>query len=474
MENKTENEKKCIELFNYLPLSIFLMENVFDWNILNFLNSQFEAILKDLNEFYEKKDIIYINSLMINNKINNIDDLIPISISKKEFINNIKSVSLKYFSYQIKGELVELFYTFIYIKKILNFEINYLLSLKTIRNDFSKLKGGVFEELIKHKFILDKDKLQVDGFIKVNKIINMILVDEYKYINIEEIKKKNCIFIFQEDNNEEDYDFAILYPQSKEIILMQSKYKLQYKEVKHITYFSSKNKVKIIKDTLKKFNINIEKIYVLYVSSVEHNEKDNAFNILNNRKVNCLFYNITSDFFTSNYKNNITDYKSLSTQIYPKVEEYISQNFVKRKRFNQSLITTLKRIQNERQKLIIAELDEEYQEFINFLLLKGINSSLMKHFGNFYNKQMAPVEFPILTFNFYAIFFKPKTSKKIDYTKDLILEYEENNLIHYYDIQHGKESTINLETLLKEYCLIVGIWIDNKEIKLQEEEEEEE
>jgi len=320
---------------------------------------------------------------------------------------------------------------------------------------------------------LDKDKLQVDGFIKVNKIINMILVNEYKYINIGEIKKKNCIFIFQEDNNGEDYDFAILYPQSKEIILMQSKYKLQYKEVKHITYFSSKNKVKIIKDTLQKFNIDIEKIYILYVSSVEYNDKDNAFNILNNRKVNCLFYNITSDYFTSNFKNNITDYKTLSGQIYPKEEEYISQNYEKGKRFNQSLTATLKRLQEDRKKLMIAALEKEYRDFIDFLHLKGVNSSLMKHFGRFYNKQMAPVEFPILTFNFYSIFFKPKISKEIDYTKDLYLEYEENNLIHYYDIQHGKETKINLETLLKEYCLIVGIWIDNNEIKLEEEEEEE-
>ena len=54
----------------------------------------------------------------------------------------------------------------------------------------------------------------------------MELDKNYKNINIEDIKQKECVFIIQSIFNDKDYDFAILYPKKGEIILIQAKYKI--------------------------------------------------------------------------------------------------------------------------------------------------------------------------------------------------------------------------------------------------------
>ena len=310
IKDKSEENKKCIEMFNYLPFSIFLMENAFNWNVLDFLNSQFWIVLKQLHSFYQIHRIDYMSKLKDNKCINNFGDINTISINKKDFIDNIKDISLKFISYEINSDFVRLFYTFKYIKDIFDFEINYLLSKETFLKNFERfMHGGEFEKLIQHKFILEKNNYNIDGFIKVNKIVNMKLEEEYRLINNKEISQKNCIFISQLITEGEDYDFAILYPKNGEIILIQSKYKLSNKNVKNINYYISK--IGIIKDALENLDIKVKKIYILYISSVEYNTK-NVFKILNNKNINCLFLNVKQNYFTSDFKNNITDFKSLS------------------------------------------------------------------------------------------------------------------------------------------------------------------
>ena len=124
IKDKSEENKKCIEMFNYLPFSIFLMENAFNWNVLDFLNSQFWIVLKQLHSFYQIHRIDYMSKLKDNKCINNFGDINTISINKKDFIDNIKDISLKFISYEINSDFVRLFYTFKYIKDIFDFDIN--------------------------------------------------------------------------------------------------------------------------------------------------------------------------------------------------------------------------------------------------------------------------------------------------------------------------------------------------------------
>ena len=468
--DKSPNIQNCIKLFNFIPLSIFLLENIFNWNILDFLNSQFWIVLKQLSEFYEKNIIDFISKLKDENKINSFDDIIKKEINKKDFIDNIKDISLKYISFEIQSEIAKLYYAFNYVKYILEFEIEYIFSKKSILSKCEKyIKGGDFEKIIRHKFILEKNELKIDGFIAVNKIVNMILEDEYKFIKNEELQKKNCIFIWQTQQSGEYYDFAFLYPKINEIILAQAKYKITYDNVKEISFYSNREKVKTILNALEKLEIKVNKIFILYLSSVEFNTKE-AFKVLEKKKINCLFYNITKNIFTSNFKNDTKDFKSLSSEIYPKVKEYKAQYYEKSKRFEQVLLPAIKRIQKERKKENEGKLKEEYTNFINFLKSKNIKNELLEHLGKFYCRLEGSIEFPILSFTYYLFFFKLKLGHQINYDDELFIVHEENNKLFYYDVKNQIESKMQIEKLISNFNLIIGFWKTNIGLDLEEEE----
>lgn len=460
LSGKKEEEKKCIEMFNYNPLSIFLMENVFNWNILDFLNAQFWIILKQLDDFYNIKNITFINYLLENNLINSTDCINGKGINKEKFIKNINNISLKYITYIFEDEIAYLYYSFNYVKNVLIFERKYIMDrINIINENVEHVRGEQFENIIKHKFILDKDIMQIDGFITVNEIAKMNLVNEYEKINIKELKEKNSIFIYQLKANGEDYDMAVLYPKNEEIILIQVKYKLSMSNVNNLNYYSEKKKIKIIKDALKKLDIDAKKIYILYISSVNFNDKREAFNILKKRKINCLFYNIKLDSFSVNFENIFDDYKSLASIIYPKVEDYKIQSFEKQRRFPQMLMTALKKIQKDKKP---ENLEKEYNVFIDHLRSKGFKNDFVKHLGMFYKKKITSSDFPILAFNYYLLFFKADNFQNIDYKKGLFLVYEEKYQLYNYDINNGKKTKrVDLEALLKNYNFIVGIWKEN-------------
>ena len=458
IKNKSDENKKCIEMFNYLPFSIFSMENYFNRNILDFLNSQFWIVLKQLHDFYQFHKTDHMCKLKDNKFTNNFDDVNTISIDKKDFINNIKDICLKFISFEINSDFMRLFYTFKYINDIFEFEINYLLSKESFLKNFERSKHeGEFEKLIEHKFILEKNKFNIDGFIKVNKIVNMKLENEHRLISNIEITQKNCIFISQLISEGDDYNFAILYPKKEEIVLIQSKYKLTNKNVHDIEYYTSK--IGIIKEALGNLDINVNKIYILYISSVEYNSKY-VFKILNNKHINCLFFNVKQNYFTSDFKNNIIDFKSLSAEIYPKVSNYISQQYESKKIFDQLLIPIINKLQNERKKTKIQDLEEEYNNFISYLLQKNTDVDLISQLGKFYCKINSPIEFPKLTFDYYLLFFKLNSKENIDYNKDLIIVYEIEYNLFYYNVQNRDESKWDLYKLLESYDLIIGFWND--------------
>ena len=165
------------------------------------------------------------------------------------------------------------------------------------------------------------------------------------------MNRKDCVFICQEDFYGKDYDFAILYPKEKKIILIQAKYKISSSNVTKRSQYSDTSSISIITNSIfQQLNINIEKIYLLYISSLEYNysNRENVFKVLNSKEINCIFYSIMKDYFTSDFEKDLTQLLPTSSmQIYPNINnEYVQQNYSKRKR-QEELIDSLMKLEQE-------------------------------------------------------------------------------------------------------------------------------
>jgi len=474
--------KECLKQFDFIPISFFLIENSFKWDVLNFLNFQFLSILRNLKKFFDKFNIDYIEKLHNENKINEQSNLSVIfnRITIDDFLNNIKNIPLEYISYKIIDDsFVELYYAFKYVKNVLQSEIFYrggrnaLLSIK----EKGFVKGEKFKIIIFHKLIIDKSIFNIDNFITVDKITNMKLVEEYQNININGLLDKNCILITQKNFFDKEYDFGVLYPKEKELILIQAKYKIDNSNVNSKAYYSDYSKINIITEAVNKnLKINLKKIYILYLSTVEYNNR-NSFEILNNKEINCLFYNITNDYFTSNYMNKIFNFTpSESCEIYPNSEQFLPQNNIQIDRINE-LVNSMGSLIDEEKSINIDNQDNSdmYYKFIDYLKQKQVKNDLINHLGEFitniFNNYF--IRRIIMDKKKYLLFFKVKEEKEIDFDNDMILVYEIKDKTIYYDIQKNvelKDFSILTKKKFKEYYYIIGKWIDDKIINLEEKE----
>ena len=194
-----ENIIKCLKDFNYLPNTIFLLENVYNNNLLDFYNHQYRFALKKISKFFRTYNISYLSEMLTLNKINDSKANDRKFIGKEDFLNNIYDIPLKYISYlQDNKNYFSLYYSFDYAKYPIENEVNnYIVKQRFNSNSEGDLKGHEFENIIKHKFILDNPLFDIDSFIIVEKIINMKFSEEFKNITIEHLKQKKCVFISQ-------------------------------------------------------------------------------------------------------------------------------------------------------------------------------------------------------------------------------------------------------------------------------------
>lgn len=346
--------------------------------------------MKKFSKFFKNFQVEYITKIFNSKKINDSKTKNLISINKDEFIKNINDIPLKFINYKIESEnrFFSLLYAFDYVKYPLENEINNYIAINRFNTENAEgsLKGGEFENIIFHKFILDKPLFDIDGFIIVNKIINMELENEYKNIHIKELQGKNCIFISQIIYQGEDYDFAILYPIKKEIILIQARYKITRKNIKYKSYYSDINKVNIIMNSISsKFKIAIDKVYVLYLSSLEYNydHRNDVQKLLNSYKINCIFYSVKKDYFTSNFHNILNNnfIPNQSMEIFPISSIYIEQNIKIRNKIEDELLFFIKDNQNTdiKNRFIL----EQYNEFIKYLDKSKISKEVKNCLGKF-------------------------------------------------------------------------------------------
>ena len=116
-----------------------------------------------------------------------------------------------------------------------------------------------------------------------------------------------------------------------------------------------------------------------------------------------------------------------------------------------------------------------YNAFIDFLRKNQINNDIINNLGEFCTDLSNDFSFiPVTLERQYILFCKVKGIKEIDYTKNMILVYEKENKVTYYDLLNKKEldnySIIKKKDYLN-YYFIIGHWLENEIINLDEEKE---
>ena len=478
-----------LRYFNFMPISLFQLQYIYKMKILDFINNQFLLILNNLSDFYKNLNTNIIAYLDSNKLINRQETKIKNSIDIKYFLDNINNITLKYIIYELYGKnSVNLSYAFDYVKYPLTCFLDYINSLINFKSENDKyLKGGEFEKIIEYIFIINHPLFEFDSFIKVNEIVKMKLINEYQYIKTEEIKDKNCIFISQENQSGKDYDFAILKPKINTIILLQAKYKISSDNINSKSYYSSQKKTNIIRSVIKKeFQISIDKIYLLYISSFEFNDKpEKAFKILNLNRINCIFYNMTNDYFTSNFKTILNKIElNPSFEIFPDDKNYTEYSYIKSRRIEQMTSSYIKEEQDNYVKSLeksnkVKEdifLKEEYESFLKILELCNFPENITKYLGCFfYEYKNNFLLFPKMYYNYYLVFFHitntDKNKKVIDKKKEIILVYEKSYELYYYIIKENEYKKLE-PNIFKNKCrslyYTIGYWRNNEIIDLKE------
>ena len=467
----------CLKDFNYLPNTIFLLDNVYNGNLLDLYNQQYWFALKKISKFFRTNNISYLSRIITSKKINDSKTINRQLISKDEFLNNINDIPLKYISYEQEPNknYFALYYAFDYAKYPLENEVNNYIAIERFNSKAeASLIGGEFENILKHKFLLDRPLFEIDSFIIVNEIIEMELSEEYRNLKSEYLKQKKCIFISQSNFFGKDYDFAILYPASETIILIQAKYKITSSNIHKKSEYSNLKSISTITNSIsQKLGIDIKKIYLLYISSLEFNyrRKNEVLKILNSKMINCIFYSINDDYFSYDFENHLTIFlPTESMEIYPESNIYVEQFFIKRRRTNELLFTIMK---DERKLGYDNEfISNQYKKFRNYLDKTNIDNELKKHLGNFESPFLNNYRLmPNINFDNYLLFFKINPNKEIDFSTNIILTYEDNNNLVYYNIKSDKKLynfSIKNNMEYKNYYYIVGNWIENESINLEE------
>jgi len=188
---------------------------------------------------------------------------------------------LKYINYvqNIQEETFILYYSFPLIKTILNDYNNFIKRKKSYyTEDNESTKGNNFEAILK-VILRNYYILPIDGYFEVENLIKMDLINIYIKIDNNYFLNKNIIFINQINRTGKLYDFALYYAKEKNLILFQVKYIIKDSNVKHKNHYL--DSCKEIKELFKKkFDIDLNGVYLLYISDRELNNDTKCSNIL--------------------------------------------------------------------------------------------------------------------------------------------------------------------------------------------------
>ena len=158
-----------------------------------------------------------------------------------------------------------------------------------------------------------------------------------------------------------------------------------------------------------------------------------------------------------------------SMEIYPNAKEYVQQNFSKRKR-QEELIDSLMKLEQEL-KNDNEFIKNEYKKFINYLKKTNIKSELKSHLGNFETFSNNYRLIPKADFETYLLFFKVQNNREIDFNHELLLVYDNNGELIYYNIKNDKvlkNYSIKDNYQYKNYYYAIGKWNKDSGISLEE------
>jgi len=374
--------------FGNLPKYVYLYFYHYK-NIIELFNISYKKIFENIKFFFK--------GCFISNIINQIEK--KIEIKDSDLVENLQNVPLKYINYLESKENGTFFYEYSFplIKDVFHEYNNYILkkNIFLTESNHSDL-GNIFEAIVK-TVLRNNNIFGIDGYFEVNELIKLDLIDIYKNIDQNYFLKKNVIFINQKKDNGELFDFAIYKVKENNLILFQEKYKIISKNIKHKTKYKDSSK-KISNLFLNKFNIKINNIYFLYITSYEYNIKnEELLDILNKNELNCLFYSVENNIFSFIlFKNRFLDpIDNLkcedSFRLFPEAKytniiknrlEYFAptSGFLKKNKY------IYKPLDKDINTKMIFDHKEEYKNFIFFINKECIiDNKLKKKLGPFRN-----------------------------------------------------------------------------------------
>ena len=333
--NDDEKEKQEFQLvyyilkkFDFVPKYFFEYLYYYD-TIYDLLFYEYSNIYKKLCHFifYKIIDLNIINKLIGKKHLVKKHDIIFNSMNELDFIKYVQSIPLKYINIKFceNGEFY-FYYSFSLFATILNecILIQDYKKLFFISEDGGE-KGVIFEKLLKNQFRVYK-KFNIDGYFKVNSLTDMKPTKKFSMINDKYFSTKNKIFIDQKNKKGQDFDFGIYKPQTKQLLLFQSKYIINNGNVKKKSLYKKSEKETILSFN-KLTNAYINNIHLLYISSIDYNYNNrvNAINTLKNNFLNCIFYSVKNDFFSFNFRDIITDIEFKDSFIISNIKDYLAQ-----------------------------------------------------------------------------------------------------------------------------------------------------
>ena len=457
-ENKIENEIKSIynilKKFNFIPKYFFGFINYYD-SIFDLIFNEYSNIVKKLDQFISLKiiDFSVIKDLMNNNYLKEKDSEGTKTLIKERFINYLKFIPLKYISFtKNNNNEYYFYYSFSLFKTILDDFINFFNAKNTF---FSSKDGGelgiAFEKIVKME-LRAFNHLNIDGYFSVNTLTKMELSQNYKAINQNYFKSKQNILICQENNKGEDYDFGIFKPKSKELLLIQAKYIINNDTVEFGKSYYEKSATRA-KNSFKEITKETcENVHLIFMSSFKYNYNNRLRKqkILKNKRINCIFYNVTKNYFSENFRDLIQQIEcNDSNMVLPKSDKFTEQELLE----NSDMKDEEKFIEKEEEE---EEEDEEIMmpklSIIKNVDLEKLHSQIISHISNKIknNKVKALGKFTKIQFyktnNYvqlnkseYAILFSLTKDADFDSKKQLGLLYSEEKKKYYYNLKKKKQ-----------------------------------
>ena len=468
IKNQTNNDEvnkefefiySILKKLGFIPKYFFEYLYYYD-SILDLLFNEYSNIMKKLTIFIINRiiDLNIIDELKQNNYIVKKDEINVVkNLSKNDFIKSINSIPLKYINFKAcKNAEFYLYYSFPLFKKILNDFIQFEKDKKLFYTiEDGSERGKIFERILKYQFRVHK-KFNIDGYFKVEDLINMKPTKKYANIKKEYFTSKNNIFIDQKKASGQDYDFAIYRPKSKQLLLFQAKYIINKGTVakKKSLYDDT------AKDVLTSFNNltkeNIGEVYLLFISSIYYNYdiRENVIDVLSKKRINCIFYSLKKDLFYFNFNDIIynieldNSYMLIPTSdIYKEQEAFNNKDFEKEegiyKKYKDKEKKNLKEKSDD-----IKEEEEEKEMNIKKVkeLVKPKNTLLLKRKRNRYEKDLKKMYDDVITY----------IKNNLNFNKKMII-----SLLGHFKTIESDDYEIDLD---KEYAII--LYLNEKSLNI--------